>query len=97
MLSLHVTTPGGGLIAFAGHLAVAPLGHPRPLVFIQTRGPQGWEVVGSPIRVSPRGDFRYIYRSSPLTFGRSFTFRAVTPQTALWQPAQSPIRSAVVH
>ena len=97
VLSLHITTPGGGLIAFTGHLAVAPLGHPRPLVFIQTRGPQGWEVVGSPIRVNPRGDYRYTYRSSPLTVGRSFTFRALTPQTALWQPAQSPIHSAVVH
>jgi len=97
VLSLHVTTPGGGLIVFTGQVQIAPLGHPRPLVFIQTRGPQGWQVVGSPVRVGPRGDFRYIYRSSPLTFGRSFTFRAVTPQTALWQPAQSPIHSAVVH
>ncbi len=96
-VSLHVATPGGGRIVFTGKLAIAPLGQPRPLVFIQTRGPDGWEVVGSPIRVSPDGAFRYAYRSSPLTFGRSFSFRAVTPQTALWQSAQSPASSAVVH
>jgi hypothetical protein len=97
VLTLHVTTPGGGRIVFSGRLAIAPLGAPRPLVLIQTRGPDGWEVVGSPIRVGPNGAFRYTYRSSPLTFGRSFSFRAVTPQTALWQAAQSPASSAVVH
>ena len=97
MLSLHITTPGSGRIVFTGRLQTTPFGHPRPLVFIQTRGPQGWQVVGSPIRVDARGNFRYIYGSSPLTFGRSFTFRALTPQTALWQPAHSPVRAAVVH
>jgi hypothetical protein len=97
LLTLHVTTPGGGRIVFSGRLAIAPLGQPRPLVFIQTRGPDGWEVVGSAIRVGPDGSFHYSYRSSPLTFGRSFGFRAVTPQTALWQAAQSRDHSAVVH
>ena len=97
LLTLHVTTPGGGRIVFSGRLAIAPLGAPRPLVFIQTRGPDGWEVVGSPIRVGPDGTFRYVYQSSPLTFGRSFSFRAVTPQTALWQAAQSQDHSAVVR
>jgi hypothetical protein len=97
LLTLHVTTPGGGRIVFSGRLAIAPLGQPRPLVFIQTRGPDGWEVVGSAIRVGPDGSFHYSYRSSPLTFGRSFDFRAVTPQTALWQAAQSREHSAVVH
>ena len=82
---------------FTGKLAIAPLGQPRPLVFIQTRGPDGWEEVGSPIRVGANGDFRYVYRSSPVTLGRSFSFRAATPATALWQPAQSRIHSAVVH
>jgi hypothetical protein len=97
VLSLDVTTSGGRRIVFSGRLAIAPLGAPRPLVFIQTRGPDGWEVVGSPIRVGPGGGFRYVYRSSPLTLGRSFSFRAVTPQTALWQAAQSRASSAVVH
>jgi hypothetical protein len=97
VLTLHVTTPGGGRIVFSGRLAIAPLGAPRPLVFIQTHGPDGWEVVGSPIRVGLDGGFRYTYRSSPLTFGRSFSFRAVTPQTALWQAAQSQDHSAAVH
>ena len=83
LLTLHVTTPGGRRIVFSGRLAIAPLGQPRPLVFIQTRGPDG--------------SFHYSYRSSPLTFGRSFSFRAVTPQTALWQAAQSQDHSAVVH
>jgi hypothetical protein len=97
VLSLHVATPGGGRIVFTGRLEIAPLGRPRPLVFIQTRGPDGWEVVGSPIRVNPEGTFHYVYRSSPLTFGRSFSFRAEAPQTALWQAAQSHVHSAVVH
>ncbi len=96
-LSLRVTTPGGGRIVFTGKLAIAPLGQPRPLVFIQTRGPDGWEEVGSPIRVGTNGDFRYVYRSSPVTLGRSFNFRAASPATALWQPAQSRTHSAVVH
>jgi hypothetical protein len=97
VLSLHVTTPGGGRIVFSGRLAIAPLGQPRPLVFIQTRGPDGWEVVGSPVRVAPDGAFRYVYRSSPLTFGRSFNFRAETPATGLWDTATSPTREAVVR
>ena len=97
VLTLHVTTPGGRRIVFSGQLAITPLGAPRPLVLIQTRGPDGWEVVGAPIRVGPDGGFRYVYRSSPLTFGRSFSFRAVTPQTALWQAAQTQDHSAVVH
>jgi hypothetical protein len=97
VLSLRVSTPGRGRIVFTGKLAIAPLGKPRPLVFIQTRGPDGWEEVGSPIRVSANGSFRYVYRSSPITFRRRFSFRAATPATALWQPAQSPAHSAVVH
>jgi len=97
VLSLHVATPGGGRIVFTGRLQVAPLAKPRPFVFVQTRGPDGWEEVGSPVRVGPHGSFDYVYRSSPLTLGRRFSFRAATPQTTLWQPAQSPVRSAVVH
>jgi hypothetical protein len=96
-LSLHVGTPGGGRIVFTGRLGIAPLGDPRPLVFIQTRGPDGWEVVGSPVRVNASGDFRYVFRSSSPTLGRRFSFRALTPQTTFWQPGQSAIRSAVVH
>jgi len=97
LLSLHVATPGGGRIVFTGRLQVAPLGQPRPFVFIQTRGPDGWEEVGSPVRVGPHGNFDYVYRSSPLTLRRRFSFRATTPQTTLWQTAQSPVSSAVVH
>ena len=97
VLSLHVATPGGGRIVFTGRLAIAPLGQPRPLVFIQTRGPDGWEEVGSPVRVDPDGAFRYVYRSSPLTSGGSFSFRAETPATGLWDAALSPTREAVVH
>jgi hypothetical protein len=96
-LSLHVTTPGAGRIVFTGRLRVTPLGRPRPLVFIQTHGPQGWEVVGTPIRVDSRGQYRYTYHSSPLTLDRGFTFRAITPQTTLWQRGRSQVRSAEVH
>ena len=97
VLSLHVSTPGGGRIAFSGQLAIAPLGQPRPLVFIQTRGPDGWEVVGSPVRVNPHGKFTYGYRSSPVTEGRQFAFRAETPATGLWHTALSPTREALVR
>jgi hypothetical protein len=97
VLSLHVTTPGRGRIIFSGHLAITPLGTPRPLILIETRGPHGWEVVGSPIRVNPDGAFHYTYRSSPLTVQRRFSFRASTPRTSLWRAAQSTTRSAVIH
>jgi hypothetical protein len=97
LLSLHVATPGRGRIVFTGRLAIAPLGRPRPFVFIQTRGANGWEEVGSPVRVGAHGSFDYVYRSSPLTLGRRFSFRAATPQTTLWQAARSSIQSAVVH
>jgi hypothetical protein len=97
VLSLQIATPGGGRIVFTGRLQVAPLGQPRPFIFIQTRGPDGWEEVGSPVRVGPHGNFDYVYRSSPLTLGRRFNFRVTTPQTTLWQTAQSPVSSAVVH
>jgi len=76
---------------------VTPLGKPRPLVLIETPGPDGWEAVGTPIRAGPHGGFRYTYRSSPLTVHRKFTFRAVTPATALWRRGQSPARAAVVR
>ena len=97
VLSLHVTTPGGGRIVFSGRLAIGPLGAPRPLVFIQTRGPDGWEVVGSPVRVNRQGKFTYVYRSSPVTEGRQFAFRAETPATGLWDTALSPTREALVR
>jgi hypothetical protein len=97
VLSLHVTTPGGGRIVFSGQLTITPLGTPRPLVFIQTRGPDGWEVVGSPVRVNPLGKFTSVYRSSPVTEGRQFAFRAETPATGLWDTALSPTREALVR
>jgi hypothetical protein len=97
VLTLHVATPGRGRIVFTGELEIGPLSHPLPLVLLQTRGPDGWEVVGSPVRAESTGHFRYVYRSSPLTLGRSFQFRATTPQTADWQDASSPVESAVVH
>ena len=96
-LSLHIATPGNAKLIFAGQLGVTPLGKPRPLVLIETPGPDGWEAVGAPIRVGPHGGFRYTYRSSPLTVHRRFTFRAVTPATALWRRGQSPVSAAVVR
>jgi hypothetical protein len=96
-LSLHVATPGAGRIVFTGRLTIAPLGDPRPFVFIETRGPDGWEEVGSPVRVDATGHFRYVYQSSPLTLGRRFNFRATTPATESWQDAHSTTRVAEVH
>jgi hypothetical protein len=96
-LSLHVATPGHGTLVFSGRLAIAPLGTPRPVVFIETPGPSGWEAVGAPVRVGPHGGYRLAYRSSSVTLGRRFKFRAETPATERWRSAQSAVRSAVVR
>jgi hypothetical protein len=96
-LSLHVNAPGHGRIVFSGHLAIRPLGSPRPLVSIQARVAGGWETVGVPIRVRGNGDYRYVFESSPVTYGRRFAFRASTPATSLWSSGSSPIRLAVVR
>jgi len=97
VLALHVGTPGGARLVFSGKLAISPIGSPRPLVIIETLAGREWEAVGHPVRVSPNGSYRYVYRSSPLTLGRRFAFRAQTPATSLWQAAHSPVREAVVH
>jgi hypothetical protein len=97
VLDLHVGTPGGARLVFSGRLAIRPLGSPRPLVTIETRAAHEWEAVGHAIRVAPNGTYRYVYRSSLLTLGRRFAFRAQTPTTNLWQAAHSQIHEAVVH
>ncbi len=96
-LGLHVETPGGGRIVFSGRLAISPMGSPRPLVTIETQVGREWEAVGHAVRVNANGAYRYVYRSSPLTLGRRFAFRAQTPETSLWQAGVSPTREAVVH
>jgi hypothetical protein len=97
VLGLHVRTPGGARLVFSGRLAVSPIGSPRPLVTIETKAGQEWEAVGHAIRVNANGSYRYVYRSSPLTLGRRFAFRAQTPATGLWQASHSPVHEAVVH
>jgi hypothetical protein len=97
ILGLRVRTPGGGRLVFSGHLAISPLGAPRPLVIIETRAGPTWEGVGTPVRVARDGSYRLVYRSSPLTLGRRFAFRAVTPATSLWPTATSRVSSAVVR
>jgi hypothetical protein len=97
ILGLRVRTPGGARLVFSGHLAISPLGAPRPLVIIETRAGPTWEGVGTPVRVARDGSYRLVYRSSPLTLGRRFAFRAVTPATSLWPTATSRVRSAVVR
>jgi hypothetical protein len=97
VLGLRVRTPGGARLVFSGHLAISPLGAPRPLVIIETRAGPTWEGVGTPVRVARDGSYRLVYRSSPLTLGRRFAFRAVTPATSLWPTATSRVSSAVVR
>jgi hypothetical protein len=97
ILGLRVRTPGGGRLVFSGHLAISPLGAPRPLVIIETRAGPSWEGVGTPVRVARDGSYRLVYSSSPLTLGRRFAFRAVTPATSLWPTATSRVSSAVVR
>jgi hypothetical protein len=96
-LGFHVGSPGAARLVFSGQLAISPLGSPRPLVIIETQAGREWESVGHPVRVSANGTYRYVYRSSPLTLGRRFAFRAQTPATSSWQAATSSIRKAVVH
>jgi len=96
-LGLRVRTPGAAELLFTGRLAISPLGSPPPLVIIETHTGDGWQAVGSPVRVAADGSYRYAYRSSPLTLGRRFAFRAQTPATSLWQTGSSPVRQAVVR
>jgi len=96
-LGFHVGSPGGDRLVFSGQLAISPLGSPRPLVIIETRAGREWESVGHPVRVRANGTYRYVFRSSPLTRGRRFAFRAQTPATSSWQATVSPIRVAAVH
>jgi len=96
-LSLRIGTPGSAKLVFTGQLGISPLATPRPLVFIEVIGPDGWQAVGSPVRVARTGRYRYVYTSSPFTIGRRFEFRAVTPATALWPQTESHPRSAVIH
>jgi hypothetical protein len=96
-LRLRVETPGGGRIVFSGRLSISPMGSPRPLVTIETKAGDEWEAVGHAVRVGANGSYRYVYRSSPLTLGRRFAFRAQTPETSLWQAGISPTREAVIH
>jgi hypothetical protein len=96
-LTLAVRTPGRAQLVFTGQIGISPLGNPRPLVLIEVRGPKGWQAVGAPTRVGPHGRFRYVYPSSPLTIGRSFSFRATSPATSSWPTATSSTRTAVVH
>jgi hypothetical protein len=96
-LGLRVSTPGGARLAFSGRLTISPLGSPRPLVLIETRAGREWQAVGHAIRVRANGTYSYLYTSSPLTLGRRFAFRAVTPATGLWQTGSSPVREAVVR
>jgi hypothetical protein len=97
VLSLHVGTPGAARLVFTGHLAISPIVSPRPLITIETKAGGEWEIVGHTFRASPNGSYRYVYRSSPLTLGRRFVFRAQTPATSLWQAGQSRTIEAVVH
>jgi len=96
-LGLKVQTPGGDRLVFSGRLAISPIASPRPLVTIEAQAGREWEAVGHAIRVNPNGTYRYVFRSSPLTLGRRFAFRALTPATNLWQAATSSIHRAVVR
>ena len=96
-LTLNVATPGHATLVFTGQLDIAPLGHPRALIVIETPGPNGREAVDAPIRVDPHGAFQLHLPKLPLTLHRTFKFRAVTPATALWHNALSRTRSALVR
>jgi hypothetical protein len=96
-LSLAIATPGGARLVFTGRLDISPLGAPRPIVFIEVKGPDGWQTVGSPVRVDASGRYRYVYASSPFTVGRRFVFRAVTPAAPLWPVTRSEARGGVVR
>jgi hypothetical protein len=96
-LSLKVATPHGARLVFTGKVAISPLGAPRPLVLIEVHAADGWQAVGAPVRVDANGSYRYVYVSSPLLVGHRFAFRATTPATSLWQTAESPVATAVLH
>jgi len=96
-ITFKVTAPGRTRLVFSGRLAIAPLGTPRPLVLVEVHAPSGWETVGSAVRVNSSGRYRYTYKSSAITIGRRFSFRATSPATSAWHAATSATRKAVVH
>jgi hypothetical protein len=95
-LTLRVQTPGAGRLVFSGHV-YPDSPSASSVVLIEARGPDGWEVVGTPVHVSARGAFHYAYQSSAVTVGRAFDFRATTIATNLWSSGNSPTRVATVQ
>jgi hypothetical protein len=95
-ISLRVSSVPGDLLLFTGHVSVAPLGSPRPLVVISDRTDRGWQQLGT-VRVGVRGSFRYVYKASRLLTGYRFSFRASSPATASWATGSSPARLATIR
>jgi hypothetical protein len=95
-LTLRVRTPGAGRLVFSGHV-YPDSPSASPVVLVEARGPDGWEVVGTPVHVSAGGAFHYTYQSSAVTVGRAFDFRATTIATSLWSSGRSPTRVATVQ
>lgn len=87
--SLKVAAGSGEALTFSGRLQISPIGSPLPYVYFEVRGPDGWQPIGSRVRVASDGDFRYLYTSSPTTRGQRFAFRVLTPRSALWSSAAS--------
>jgi hypothetical protein len=97
-VSLHVRALGHGRLRFSGHMRIAPLGSPRPLVVIETRNRRKrWQAVGSSLRVRPSGAYSIIYNGGPNVIGGSFAFRTVAHATSLFAVGVSPIRRVVVR
>ncbi len=94
-LSLQVKSLPGARLLFTGRVQINANGAPAPLVELWDRTPNGWQLLAS-ATANKLGRFRYMYRSSPLTIGYQFAFRATTPQTAAWQAATSAVRKATV-
>jgi hypothetical protein len=96
-LSLKVSAGSDEALSFSGRLQISPIGSPLPHVFFEIKGPDGWQPIGSSVRVASNGDFRYLYTSSPATRGQRFAFRVVAAASTLWPSAASAAVSVRVR
>jgi hypothetical protein len=94
-LRMRVKALPGARLLFTGRVRIGWRGSPRPTVEIEDRAPSGWQPLAF-VTVGRDGTFRKVYKSSPLTVGYQFAFRASTQRTGRWQAATTPSTTARV-
>jgi hypothetical protein len=96
-LALTVQALHRGRLRFTGQLKVSPLGTPRPQVVIEAGKGTHWQSIGQPVTVNAAGRYTLNYNAGPNAIGGHYSFRAISPPTALFTAATSATRKAVVR